>query len=58
MAKMEDVVEEIERLLNANAYIEFNCADDDIFSISVAGKCINITNDEVGCLNYSLEDDT
>ena len=59
---MEDIIEEIEQQLNTTAYIELNCADADVFSISVGGKCINVTmkkgNYGRGWLQYSIEDDS
>ena len=54
--------EELIKLLNTTAFIELNCCDNDVFSFSVAGKCITIeaSSSQLGSytwLEYTIEDD-
>ncbi len=60
MARIED---ELQKLLNTTAFIELHCCDGDVFSFSVAGKCITIEarSSQLGSdtwLEYTIEDDT
>ena len=62
---MEDMKDELKKLLNTTAFIELHCCDRDVFSFSINGKCITISavggtgyNEGLGWLEYTIEEDT